>query len=88
MRPSSAKFRRVSTASRYLLTYRYEEGERYSYPVEIVSNPDGGFSELIIKDAFSAPLKLTRHDLSVIAELLRQGLISGKEVGLRPLEEG
>lgn len=88
MNASFTKLSEVSTSRRYLLTYQYGEGEHYRCTVEVVTVSGGGFSELVLRDAFSQPTRLTRHDLRVVAELLRRGIVAAKDVGLVPLGEG
>ncbi len=82
------RFRKIEVAgrtSRYRVAWKYENGESYSSGVEVTTVSNGAFSELILHKPYGEAVKLTITDLRIIAELLRQGIIAGKEVGLQPV---
>ncbi|MFH1773450.1 MAG: hypothetical protein ABH874_00620 [Methanobacteriota archaeon] len=85
MNPKFRKIEAVGRTSRYLAAWKYANGESYASGVEITTGSDGSFSELVLKDAFSTPVRLTKTDLRIVAELLRQGIIAKEEVGLQPV---
>ncbi len=88
MNPKFRKIEAVGRTSRYLVAWKYDSGESYASGVEVTTGSNGALSELVLKDAFSTPVRLTKTDLRLVAELLRQGIIAKEEVGLQPLEEG
>lgn len=88
MNPKFRKIEAIGRTSRYLVAWKYENGESYSSGVEVTTNSDGALSELVLHKPYGEAVKLTKADLRIIAELLKQGIVAKEEVGLQALEEG
>ena len=77
----------VESVSKCLLKWKYSEsGGKSSRFVEIVRNADGSLRELILRSSYNNPVKLSKTDLRIISELMRQNLLSKEEACLQPFE--